>query len=570
MKVPFLIVSLSLVAFSPSAFAQASSSSAQLWQDWTEDRFVSTPAPCFGPDELNDSLESLVSRYPTGLSIEEVGSSVQGRPIHLMSLGRGDREVLLWSQMHGDEPSATPALLDIADYLLSHRSEPWIDHLLGELTLRLVPMLNPDAAASYRRRNAQAIDVNRDALNLATPEGRLLKRLRDRYQPILGFNLHDQNRRRTVGDTGIPASNALLAVSGDEANTLTPERQLARRVCTAIAEALRPHRPGGMARYDETFSPRSFGDNITAWGTPVVLIESGSVLSGTPFDDLTRLNFVGILSALDALATGRVHDLDPGVYEALPDNNLGPWTDVLLRGGLVWQPGVDRAYRADLGFDRLLTDQQLAGCSPGTPAPSRISEVGDARERVAGIVVDTRGQIVVPLWSAVAEGWKARRWFAELETRRRLLHSGLGHIDWIVPPSKHARAEAWLQTQRAEDPADWPRVQVTSRAPRPDLPRLRPLPTPGDLPDDARLLSRVLALVDTTTAARLEKHNSLAMLFAETGDGSAASLHPGAPASFLLLDPGGEPTETGPLLAPMRLEEVWIDGRRWPGTERGE
>ena len=62
-------------------------------------------------------------------------------------------------------------------------------------------MLNPDGAERGARRNAQGIDVNRDALNLATPEGRLLKAVRDRHQPILGFNLHDQDRRTTVGDT---------------------------------------------------------------------------------------------------------------------------------------------------------------------------------------------------------------------------------------------------------------------------------------------------------------------------------------------------------------------------------
>ena len=76
-------------------------------------------------------------------------------------------------------------------------------------------MLNPDGAERYARRNAQAIDINRDALQLATPEGRLLKALRDRFQPELGFNLHDQNRRTTVGDTGVLATISLLAVAGD-------------------------------------------------------------------------------------------------------------------------------------------------------------------------------------------------------------------------------------------------------------------------------------------------------------------------------------------------------------------
>ena len=49
---------------------------------------------------------------------------------------------------------------------------------------------------------------------------------------------------------------------------------------------------------------RAFGDNITLWGTPVVLIETGPWPSMEPDAALVRLNFVALLSALDALATG--------------------------------------------------------------------------------------------------------------------------------------------------------------------------------------------------------------------------------------------------------------------------
>jgi hypothetical protein len=141
--------------------------------------------------------------------------------------------------MHGDEPSATPALLDIAEFLLSS-PDPAAAALLDGATLLLVPMLNPDGAERYARRNVQGIDINRDALTLATPEGRLLKALRDRFEPELGFNLHDQSRRTTVGATGRLATVALLAVAGDEEETMTPGRARARRVCAAIAATTSP------------------------------------------------------------------------------------------------------------------------------------------------------------------------------------------------------------------------------------------------------------------------------------------------------------------------------------------
>ena len=43
--------------------------------------------------------------------------------------------------------------------------------ILSSLTLYVVPMLNPDGAERFQRRNAQSIDINRDALRLQTPEG---------------------------------------------------------------------------------------------------------------------------------------------------------------------------------------------------------------------------------------------------------------------------------------------------------------------------------------------------------------------------------------------------------------
>jgi len=316
-----------LLAGAASGFSPRS-----LWEAWPARRFVPTPAPCLRHAELVERLLALEARHRGRLTLEEVGRSIQGRVIHLVTLGRGPRRILLWSQMHGDEPSATPALLDLADTLLAS-DEPEHRAILGGATLLMVPMLNPDGAERYARRNAQAIDINRDALHLSTPEGRVLKAVRDRFRPELGFNLHDQNRRTTVGDTGVLATISLLAVSGDREGSLTPGRARAKRVCSAIARTLEPFVPGGIGRYDEDWNPRAFGDNVTAWGTPVVLIESGGIPPGRPLTDLTRLNYVALLSVLHGLVRDDLAGESPDLYENLKRNDDGTWTDVLLAGG---------------------------------------------------------------------------------------------------------------------------------------------------------------------------------------------------------------------------------------------
>ena len=88
-----------------------------------------------------------------------------------MSIGQGPKSILLWSQMHGDEPSATPAVLDLIDYLARESARPEIAKILAAFTLRIIPMLNPDGAALYERRNLQGIDINRDALMLDDSRG---------------------------------------------------------------------------------------------------------------------------------------------------------------------------------------------------------------------------------------------------------------------------------------------------------------------------------------------------------------------------------------------------------------
>ena len=55
--------------------------------------------------------------------MEQIGQSVEGRSINHVWFGDGPMHVLLWSQMHGDEPTATSALLDILHMIAGHRAE---------------------------------------------------------------------------------------------------------------------------------------------------------------------------------------------------------------------------------------------------------------------------------------------------------------------------------------------------------------------------------------------------------------------------------------------------------------
>ena len=531
----------------------------QLWQDWPDERFVTTPAPCLRPADLTAQLQSLAEAYPGSIQLEEIGQSIQGRPIHMITLGNGPHTVLLWSQMHGDEPSATPALLDIAHFLLSRANEPEAAAILDDLTLLMIPMLNPDGSQIYERRNQQAIDINRDGLQLTTPEGQILKRIRDESEPMLGFNLHDQGRRTAVGDTGVLATNSVLAVSGDAEGTVTPGRARAKRACSAIVGTLTPFIPGGVARFDEDWNPRAFGDNITSWGTPVVLIESGGLPPGRDFGDLTRLNFVAIVTVLQELARNDLEDYDPEVYENLPRNRRDAWADVVVLGGSIQQPRNSPSYRADLAFNIEVDDRDLAGCATGHDPRSYIADIGDAQFLGAGRVVDASDSLLVVPFAAGVEGWKARRWLSA-EALSEVARLGVGTVFWKVASGKTDAAKALADGLAGVGRA---RLEVVSR--QAEMPWLTLTGPPGRAQSD--LLPDVIeALVGTKGGMqKMSPLNLDQLCWVPKTAARQPVLRRGRPASFVLLSPAKD-GEVDP--AATHLAAIFINGLEVKGESR--
>lgn len=232
---------------------------------FTHDQFWRAVAPALASDRF---------------VVTEVGRSMQGRELRTVTFGAGPVKVFLWSQMHGDEATATMALADVLAFLASTEASPLRDRVARDLTVTFLPMLNPDGAEVFQRENAAGIDINRDVRRLSSPEARVLKAVRDRIEPDFGFNLHDQNARTRVGQ-GEQAAIALLPPPADQARSYGPVRSRARQVAAWLATDFGHAVGGRIARYDDTFNPRAFGDMMQAWGTSTVLIESGA-LTGDP------------------------------------------------------------------------------------------------------------------------------------------------------------------------------------------------------------------------------------------------------------------------------------------------
>jgi hypothetical protein len=319
------------------------------------------------------------------LRTEEIGRSILGREIRSVTFGNGGTTVLLWSQMHGDESTATMALADIFRFLTEATGDALRERIRERLTVVFVPMLNPDGAELFERENAAGIDVNRDARQLATPEARTLKGLRDRLRPDFGFNLHDQGARTLAGPRGPQVAIALLAPPTSTDRSYNDVRSRARLVAATITHTLDDEIPGRIARYDDTFNPRAFGDLMQQWGTSTVLIESGALPGDPEKQRLRAINVAALLAALDAIATGAYASAEPNAYESLPGNRGGA-SDILVLGGQLVLPEKP-PLRADVA---ITFDEPVARTG------ARVRDVGDLREVVAIDTVDARGLFLHP------------------------------------------------------------------------------------------------------------------------------------------------------------------------------
>lgn len=308
------------------------------------------------------------------LKVEQVAESTEKRSIQKIQAGEGPIPVLLWSQMHGDEATATMALFDIFNFLQASGDE-WDEfraNLLAGLSIHAVPMLNPDGAERWQRRTALDIDMNRDALRLQSPESVLLKNLQQTLKPLVGFNLHDQSPRYTVGRTGKQAVLSFLATAYDEDRNINEVRQRSMQLIVGLNRVLQPLIPGHIARYDDEFEPRAFGDNIQKWGTTLILIESGGYKGDAEKMMIRRLNFVAILSALNSIANGSYAQEDRSAYNTIPENGRALF-DVLIRNVGVAREGVRKVMDIGINHREVNTDDSARDFR----YESRIDDLGD-------------------------------------------------------------------------------------------------------------------------------------------------------------------------------------------------
>ena len=266
--------------------------------------------------------QELMAEWSSYFDVRELGKTEEGRPIHEVKWGEGPIQVIAWSQMHGDEATATLALADIFR-LLSTSSEPSTElkqKLHQKITLRIIPRLNADGAERWQRETALGIDMNRDATKLNSIEAQVLSAWADEIKPSFAFNLHDQNRLYSVGNSPEQTHIAFLATTGDDEGTWTPSRLRAGQICNRMLSQIQPLIPGKIAKWTDEYESRAFGDTFSKRGYGLVLLESGGAGWDLEKHSLRKLNACLLIDAFCAIADGSYASESIANYEALPTN----------------------------------------------------------------------------------------------------------------------------------------------------------------------------------------------------------------------------------------------------------
>ncbi len=337
-----------ILIFCGFTMAQENTLANRLYKDYQNYKETSLTKKRFKVEDILPLINSLKDKNI--FTVKKAGVSAQGRDIYLISAGTGPVKIFLWSQMHGDESTATMALFDIFNFLTANDAyNDFRKELLEKTTLYFMPMVNPDGANVFSRRDDFDIDINRDAARQQTPEGRVLKETFDSLKADFGFNLHDQSTLYSAGHSFRSAALSFLAPATNYEKTVNDVRKKAMQVIGKMFRGMSDIVPGHIAKYNDDFEPRAFGDNFQRWGTSTILIESGGWKNDPEKQFLRKLNFVTMLDAFGCIADKSYEKIPLETYEEIPLNEKD-LMDLIVRNVTFEKDGYK--FKIDIGIVR--------------------------------------------------------------------------------------------------------------------------------------------------------------------------------------------------------------------------
>jgi len=276
----------------------------------------------------NSHIIPLAEQHKVIAEITKIGSSVEKRSIYSYRFGTGEKKILVWSQMHGNESTTTKALFDFFNRL--HYNDEIVSKLFSACTFCIIPILNPDGAEKYTRVNANNVDLNRDAQQLSQPESKVLLSVYDSFKPDYCFNLHGQ---RTIFSAGFSANSSVLSFlspAQDRQRSVTQTRKVAMELIVAINNALKDVLPDQISRYDDGFNINCVGDSFQSMNTPTILFEAGHFPGDYSREKTRFFIYEALMTSFIFIANSDIEGDGYQSYFSLPENQK-LFFDVIIR-----------------------------------------------------------------------------------------------------------------------------------------------------------------------------------------------------------------------------------------------
>ena len=112
--------------------------------------YMVDPYQAYDYDDMQEDILELTQMYPQDIEVSSIGNSVEGRDLMLIKMGSGQKKILLIGSHHAREYITSSYLMNTVDkYLFAAGNGQSIDgydieRLLEQVTVYVVPMLNPD------------------------------------------------------------------------------------------------------------------------------------------------------------------------------------------------------------------------------------------------------------------------------------------------------------------------------------------------------------------------------------------------------------------------------------------
>ncbi|MCB4797643.1 M14 family zinc carboxypeptidase [Neotamlana laminarinivorans] len=299
----------------------------------------------------NGDIEPLLNNIGSMVKVEVIGKSVLNDNIYGLKLGKGNKRILMWSQMHGNESTTTKAIFDLINTL---KNETELNYILEACTLYIIPILNPDGAKAYTRVNANQVDLNRDAQNQTQPESQHLKNIFNNFKPDYCFNLHGQRTIFGAGKTNKSATISFLAPAQDENCTVTANRKIAMEIISVMNNSLQKIIPNQVGVYDDAFNINCVGDTFQSENVPTILFEAGHYKNDYARDKTREFIYISYLSALSYISKNNVTGNFADDYFNIPENEKC-FFDVIIRNAKINNEILDVAIQ----YQEQLIDNQV-------------------------------------------------------------------------------------------------------------------------------------------------------------------------------------------------------------------